>query len=180
MTTFVALLRGINIGGHKKVAMEDLRALFTDLGFANVRSLLQSGNLVVQGRARTGGQIERLLETEAEKRLGLQTNFFIRTAKEWKAVVAHNPFDEEAERDPAHLAVMFFKNAPETAGVRALQGAITGPEVVRVVGRHAYITYPDGFAHSRLTTSLIDTKLGTRCTGRNWNTVLKIAAFAAG
>ncbi|HVN31387.1 MAG TPA: DUF1697 domain-containing protein [Thermoanaerobaculaceae bacterium] len=177
MTTFVALLRGINIGGHKKVAMQDLRDLLTDLGFAYVRSLLQSGNLVIQGSARTGGHLERLLEKETEKRLGLRTDFFVRTAAEWNAVVAQNPFREEAQRDPAHLAVMFFKDVPGRVGVRALQAAITGPEVVRVVGRQAYITYPEGFARSRLTTGLIDNKLGTRCTGRNWNTVLKIAAL---
>jgi uncharacterized protein (DUF1697 family) len=72
---------------------------------------------------------------------------------------------------------MFFKDVPAAARVAALQAAITGPEVVRVVGRQAYITYPDGFARSRLTTTLIDSKLGTRCTGRNWNSVLKIAAL---
>jgi uncharacterized protein (DUF1697 family) len=177
VTTFVALVRGINIAGHKQVAMADLRVLLTALGLVDVQSLLQSGNLVFRHRARTGGQLERLLEVEAEKRLDLQTSFFVRTVMEWQAVVAHNPFPDEAKRDPAHLAVMFFKGAPATTAVKALRAAITGPEVLHVVGRQAYITYPDGFARSRLTNSLIEKKLGTRCTGRNWNTVLKIAAF---
>jgi uncharacterized protein (DUF1697 family) len=174
----IALVRGINIGGHKQVAMSDLRDLFTQLGFADVRSLLQSGNLLFRGGARTGERLERLLEAEAEKRLGLQTEFFVRTAEEWDGIVAHNPFREEAERDPSHLAVMFFKDAPDGNAVKALQAAITGPEVVRVGGRQAYITYPNGFGRSRLTNTLIEKKLGTRSTGRNWNTVLKIAALA--
>ncbi|OFV81730.1 MAG: hypothetical protein A2Y78_03010 [Acidobacteria bacterium RBG_13_68_16] len=178
MTTHIALLRGINIGGHKQVAMADLRDLLTALGFADVRSLLQSGNLVFRARARTGGQLERMLETETEKRLALQTSFFVRTAEEWKAIVGHNPFREEAERDPAHLAVMFLKATPNASDVKALQAAITGPEVVRAGGRQAYVTYPNGFALSRLTNILIEKKLGTRCTGRNWNTVLRIAALA--
>ncbi len=177
MTIHIALLRGINIGGHKQVAMADLRDLLKQLGFVDVRSLLQSGNLVFRGRARTSAQLERLLETKAEKRFALQTDVFVRTAEEWEGVVAHNPFREEAERDPAHLAVMFFKEAPGANAVKALQAAITGREVVRADGRQAYITYPDGFARSRLTTTLIERKLGTRCTGRNWNTVLKIAAL---
>jgi uncharacterized protein (DUF1697 family) len=178
MKIHIALVRGINIAGHKQVAMADLRDLLTHLGFVDVRSLLQSGNLVFRGGVRTGEHLEHLLEAEAEKRLGLQTDFFVRTAEEWKAIVAHNTFRQEAERDPAHLAVMFFKDAPDGNAVKALQAAITGPEVVRASGRQAYITYPDGFGHSRLTTTLIEKKLGTRCTGRNWNTVLKIAALA--
>jgi uncharacterized protein (DUF1697 family) len=178
MTTYIALLRGINVAGHKQVAMDDLRDLLTHLGLVDARSLLQSGNLVFRGGVRAGARLERLLETEAEKRLGLQTDFFLRTAEEWKAIVAHNPFRKEAERDPAHLAVMFLKDAPDSNAVKALQAAITGPEVVRAEGKQAYITYPNGFGRSRLTNTLIDKKLGTRCTGRNWNTVLRIAALA--
>lgn len=179
MTTFIALVRGINIAGHKLVAMADLRDLFMAVGFVDVRSLFQSGNLLFQGRARAGARLERRLETEAEKRLDLQTSFFVRTAMEWQAVVAHNPFRDEAERDPAHLAVMFFKDAPDPTAVKALRAAITGPEVLRAVDRQAYITYPNGFGRSRLTNALIERKLGTRCTGRNWNTVLRIAALAS-
>jgi uncharacterized protein (DUF1697 family) len=178
MKIHIALLRGINFAGHKQVAMADLRDLLTHLGFVDVCSLLQSGNLVFRGGARTGERLERFLEAEAEERLALKTDFFVRTAEEWKAIVARNPFRAESERDPAHLAVMFLKDAPDGNAVKALQAAITGPEVVRAEGKQAYITYPNGFGRSRLTTTLIDKTLGTRCTGRNWNTVLKIAALA--
>jgi uncharacterized protein (DUF1697 family) len=177
MTIHIALLKGINMAGHKQVAMADLRDLVTQLGFVDVRSLLQSGNLIFRGRARSRASMERLLETEAEKRLALRTDFFVRSAVEWNGIVAHNPFREEAERDPAHLAVMFFKDAPDADAVKALKAAVTGPEVIRADGRQAYVTYPNGFARSRLTTTLIERKLETRCTGRNWNTVLKIAAL---
>jgi len=180
VTTYVALLRGINVGGHKPVAMADLRDLLTQLGLADARSLLQSGNLVFGANGRTAAQLERLLEAEAEKRLGLQTDFFIRTAKEWKGVVGHNPFRKEATRDPGHLVVMFLKDAPSASAVKALQGTITGPEVVRAGGKHLYIVYPDGIGRSRLTNALIDRKAGTRGTGRNWNTVLKLGVLAAG
>ena len=176
----IALLRGINVGGHKLVSMADLRDLLTQLGLADVRSLLQSGNLVFGAKGRTAAQLERLLEVEAERRLGLQTDFFVRAAKEWKDVVAHNPFGKEATRDPGHLVVMVLKDAPSVTGVKTLQKAITGREVVRAAGNHLYIVYPDGIGRSRLTTALIDKQLGTRGTGRNWNTVLKLAALAAG
>src|SRR6266581_983263 len=175
MTIHIALLRGINVGGHKRVAMSDLRDLLTQLGFMDARSLLQSGNLVFRSNARTGVNLERLLE--AEKRLGLRTDFLVRSAEEWKAVVARNPFPDEAERDPAHLLVVFLKDAPDGKNVEALQAAITGPEIVRAVGRQAYIVYPSGIGRSRLTSTLIEKKLATRGTGRNWNTVLKLGAL---
>jgi uncharacterized protein (DUF1697 family) len=178
MTTHIALLRGINVGGNKKVAMADLRELLTQLGFADPRSLLQSGNLVFRSDARKSADLERLLDAETEKRLGLKTEFFVRTAKEWKAVVESNPFPEEAESDPGHLVVMFLKDAPDAESVDALQAAITGREIVRAVGRQAYITYPDGIGDSRLTNAVIEKKLGTRGTGRNWNTVMKLGVLA--
>ncbi len=180
MTIYLALLRGINVGGHKKVAMAELRDLLTQLGFDNARSLLQSGNLVFRSKARTTAQLERLLETEVETRFELRTDFFVRTADEWTAIIAHNPFPEVAQRDPAHLVVMFLKDAPDGEHVKALQAAITGPEVVRGQGRQLYTVYPIDIGHSRLTSTLIERKLGTRGTGRNWNTVLKLGALAEG
>ena len=177
MTTHIALLRGINVGGHKMVAMADLRDLLTRLGFADARSLLQSGNLVFRSEKRTAAQLERLLEAEVEKRLGVQTELFVRTAAEWKALVARNPLREEAERDPGHLLVLFLKATPDAKNVKALQASITGPELVRAHGRQAYFVYPDGIGRSRLTNTLIEKHIG-RGTGRNWNTVLKLAALA--
>src|SRR5438552_17560218 len=116
--------------------MSELRDLLAGLGFVDVRSLLQGGNLVLRGDARTGGRLERTLETEAAQRLGLETDCFVRTATEWKAVVSRNPFPTEAERDPAHLVVMFLKEPPKAKDVAALRAAITGPDIVRTTGWH--------------------------------------------
>lgn len=177
-TTHIALLGGINVGGHKAVAMSDLRDLLTKLGFADVRSLLQSGNLVFRSDARPDTLLERLLETETEKRLGVRADVFIRNAKEWKEVVAHNPFRQEAERDPSHLIAMFLKTAVNVKDVKALQAAISGSEIIRGDGRQVYIVYPDGIGRSRVTNTFLEGKLGTRGTARNWNTVMKLAALA--
>jgi uncharacterized protein (DUF1697 family) len=180
MTMHVGLLRGINVGGHAKMAMADLRDLLTGLGFGDVRTLLQSGNVVFRGDDATLADLEALLEQETARRLGLRPDFMVRTAAEWADVVARNPVPAEAERDPSHFLVMFFKQAPAAAAVAALQAAITGPEVVHADGRQAYITYPEGMGRSRLSGTLIESKLGTRGTGRNWNTVLKLAALVQG
>lgn len=175
----MALLRAINLPAHNKVTMSDLRDLLAQLGFGDPRSLLQSGNLVFQSPRRTGAGLERFLEAEAEKRLDLRTDFIVRTTSEWDTVIAHNPFPDEAKRDPAHLLVVFLKDAPNAQAVKLLSAAITGREIVRADGKHAYIVYPDGVGRSRLTNAIIEKKLGTRGTGRNWNTVLNLGTLAA-
>jgi uncharacterized protein (DUF1697 family) len=177
MTVHIALLRGINVGGHKMVGMANLRELLTDLGFEDVRSLLQSGNLVFKSDARPGKGLEQILEQKTEERLEVRTDFFVRTAQELDAAIAHNPFPDEAKRDPAHLLVLFLKDAPPASAVKLLQSAIKGPELVRAHGREAYLVYPDGMGRSKLTAAVFDKHVGTG-TARNWNTVLKLAALA--
>ncbi len=160
------------------VPMADLRDLAASLGLGDARSLLQSGNLVFQSGARGAASLERLLQSAMAKRFDLEIHVFVRTAEEWNAVIARNPFADEAKRDPSHLLVMFLKDAPKAHDVKGLRAVITGREVVHAQGRQAYIIYPDGIGRSRLTSSVIERKLGTRGTARNWNTVLKLQALA--
>ena len=175
----IALLRAVNVGG-RKLAMADLRAVLTEIGFTDVQSLLQSGNVVFRSSRKVGATLERALEREVEAQLGLRTDFHVRSLAEWESVIAANPFSDEARRDPAHLLVLALKAAPPAAAAAALHAAITGRERVRVDGRHAYLVYPDGVGRSRLTTALLDKHLGGRGTARNWNTVLKLATLGRG
>ena len=179
MKTWVALLRAVNLAGRNAVAMADLRALLGELGFRDVRSLLQSGNLVFGAEEGTGDQLESLLREATRERLGLDTGFFVRDPKEWQEAIDRNPFLREAETDPGHLLVTFLAEAPPEARVSALRSAIRGREAVASGGpgrRHLYIHYPDGVGRSRLTSTVIERHLGTSGTARNWNTVLKVGA----
>ncbi len=176
MTTYIALLRAVNLAGYQKVAMAELRQMLAGLDFSNPRSVLQSGNLLFESDEGKTADLERRLETEAARRLGLSTDFFVRTASEWRRLIDRNPFPDEARRDPAHLLVLVAKTAPTAAATRGLQAAITGREVVRADGRQIYAIYPDGIGRSKLTTGVIEKALRTRVTGRNWNTVLRLAA----
>jgi|SRR5580658_3951220 uncharacterized protein (DUF1697 family) len=178
MTIRIALLRAVNVAGRQPVAMSGLRDLGTALGLEDVRSLLQSGNLVFRSDARSSAGLEGLLEAEAARRLDLRTEFLVRSAKELAEIIANNPFRVEAARDPGHLVVMFLKDAPAAKNVDDLRAAISGREIVAAAGKQLYVVYPDGIGRSRLTSALIERKLGTRGTGRNWNTVLKLAALA--
>ena len=157
--------------------MTDLRNFLTALGMENVRSLLQSGNLIFDSKVRTGSELERFLEGEALDRMSLEADFIVRTPEEGKAIIRQNPFRKEAEKDPGHLVVMFLKAEPDVADIVALQGDIRGREVVRAKGKQAYIYFPDGQGRSKLTHTILEKRLG-RGTGRNWNTVLKLGLIS--
>jgi uncharacterized protein (DUF1697 family) len=176
MTTYVALLRGINVGGNQMIAMADLRAVLADMGFADVRTLLQSGNVVFRAGAQAPARLESRLEKAIGARFGFTPDLHVRTGDEWRDVVAGNPFPAEAKADPGHLLVTFFRAPLDAAKVKALQAAITGPELVRSRGRHLYMTFPNGVGTSRAPV-LADKTLGVRGTARNWNTVRKLAAL---
>jgi uncharacterized protein (DUF1697 family) len=178
MTTYVGLLRGINVGGNKMVAMAELREMVTALGFGDVKTLLQSGNIVFRGPARATAKLESQLEAALEKRFGMHVDFHVRTADEWRAIVDANPFHVEAKKDPGHLLVTCFKAPLDTANVKALRAAIPGRETLHADGRQLYMVFPDGVGTSKAP-ALADKKLGARGTARNWNTVLKLAALTA-
>ena len=180
MTSYIALLRGVNVGGKQKVPMADLRTTFVELGFTEVRTLLNSGNVVFRtDRETTPAALEASLEAELARRLGLRTDLHVHTAAEWRALIAANSLPELAATRPGHLIVSCLKAAPGAEAVAALRAAHPGPEGVHVDGRQLYIDYSaHGIGESKLTSALLDAKLGTRGTGRNWNTVLKLAALA--
>jgi uncharacterized protein (DUF1697 family) len=175
----VGLLRAVNLGPHNKVSMSDLRQLLGTLGLRDVQTVLQSGNVVFRSGTASTGRLERLLEEAVETALRVKTDFFVRTASEWKSLIDGNPFPDDVKRDPGHVLVLFLKDAPDPAAVTSLRQAITGREVIETSGRHAYVVYRDGIGRSRLTNLLLEKKLGTRSTGRNWNTVLKLGALTS-
>lgn len=178
MTTYIGLLRAINLGAYNKIKMADLRQLLVDLGLEDPKTLLLSGNVVFRSPSQPAAKLERLLQEATAKHLGVTTEYFVRTGKEWGAIVGANPFPAEAKQDPGRLVMMCLKDAPSTAAVKALQSAIKGREVVRAKGPQAYFVYPDGMGRSKLTITLIERMLGTRGTARNWNTVMKLGALA--
>ena len=180
MPAHVALLRAVNLGGATQVSMAEVRDRVASLGFTEVRSILQSGNLVFRSGVTSSAAVEGRLDREVAPVLGARTEFFVRTAAEWRAAVVGNPFPAQAKADPGHLLLMALKTGPNEAGWRSLARAVVGREQVRGVGRWAYLVYPDGVGRSKLTTALIEKHLGTRGTSRNWNTVLKLDALASG
>lgn len=177
MNLYAGLLRAVNLPGHNAITMAALREFLDELGLADARTLLASGNFVARAVERDGAALERRLEREAAKRLDLETDFHVRSPAEWQALVASNPFPREAGSDPGRLLVVFMRTAPTAGAVKRLEGAIVGREKVAARGRHLFAYYPDGAGRSKLTNALIARHLGAPGTARNWNTVMKLQAL---
>ncbi|MBS0386538.1 MAG: DUF1697 domain-containing protein [Proteobacteria bacterium] len=171
MSRQVALLRGVNLGG-RKVVMSELRAVCKGAGFSNVETLIASGNVVLGSKLK-GEKLEKKLEAVIFEGLGLKTDVFVRDAAQLDAIVAANPFKAFAKTNPNFLAVYFMRAVANAAEMAAMQKtALTGEEVKQ--GKDClYIKFPKGQGVSTLKTP----KLGA---ARNWNTVTKLAAMAAG
>lgn len=174
MSAFVALPRSINTG-KRKVLKEDLLGVAADTGFRDAKTYLASGNLVLWGDHAGGETLEAELEAALERRLGLRTEFMVRTPGELKAIVADNPYGEQAEKGPNHLLVNFLKAPIARADVEVLRAAITGRETVEARERELYVVFPDGIGESMLDRDWKKTKRYPVGTTRNWNTVLKLA-----
>ncbi|HKQ86450.1 MAG TPA: DUF1697 domain-containing protein [Candidatus Acidoferrales bacterium] len=173
--TFVALLRGINVGGNA-LKMDRLRVLCSELGGSNVRTYAQSGNLVFAASGSATGWAQRLEERLAgESRLPISV--IVRTAEEFAAIRAGNPFLKEPNIEIARLAVTFLQQTPTGKALAALRAIDTGPERFRVSSRELYLHCPNGFGNARL--YMLDKVLGQKTTVRNWNTVVKLYEMSA-
>jgi uncharacterized protein (DUF1697 family) len=176
MTTFVALLRAVNLGSKGMIAMAELRGIAEKLGLAGVKTLLQTGNLIFQTDGISTANLETRLEQATQRHFDYEVPICVRTAAEWRKVVAANPFPREAGDDPSHLVAFSLKQAPAADALALLRNSNVGPEYFEARDRALYIVYPKNIGESKFTGALIERKLGVRGTGRNWNTVQKIAA----
>jgi uncharacterized protein (DUF1697 family) len=174
MPTYIALIRGINVGGHKKIRMADVKTLCEGLGLDDVRTHLQSGNVVF----RTTKTDRARLAKDLEKALAMDARVILRSAEEIRKVVAANPMAGEAERNPSAFIVVFLDEKPSAKAMQALRDAYSGPELMQLHGAELYILYGEGMGRSKLTNALIERKLGVAGTARNWNTVKKLVEMS--
>jgi uncharacterized protein (DUF1697 family) len=173
----VIMLRGINLGPNRRVPMADLRALLGDAGYEDVRTYVQSGNVVLESTAKAA-ELEREAAALISERFGFDVPVVVRTARQLAAVVKHNPLGDVAE-NPKRYQVSFLAEKPAAVAVRALEDTAAGDERVVCHGREIYSWHPDGVARSKLATALSGKKLGT-ATARNWTTVQTLLEMTSG
>lgn len=177
-TRYVALLRGVNVGRHKRIAMSDLRSLLTSIGLGDVSTHLASGNaLFTSGRRDMAGLTKEIESTIAE-RLGADIRVVLRTHHDLARVIDSNPLPEATD-EPSRFLVAFMATAPDAERVKAFDVSAFQPDEIRFGPRTAYVWYRNGVQGSKLSNDVLERRLGVTATARNWNTVLSLVALAA-
>ncbi len=175
----VALLRGINVGGHNKLAMKDLVSMFADAGCGRVRTYIQSGNVLFNAAPGLARRIGSVIQESIRERCGLDIPVITRTVDELAHVVNNNPFGQ-AEAQEKLLHVGFLAQQPGAARLAALDPQRSPPDELVACGREVYMRCPNGMARTRFTSAYLDSTLGTICTMRNWRTTLKLLELGTG
>jgi uncharacterized protein (DUF1697 family) len=159
---YVALLRGVNVGGSGRMAMADLRACVEGAGFAEVATHIQTGNVLVRTPMRSAERVARALEAAVEEGLGFRTAAMVRTAAQLDAALDARPFPDA---EPASLHIAFLREAPAADRITAF-AAPDGPDEAVVIGSEVHLRYPDGMGRSKLTGAFIERALGVPATAR--------------
>jgi uncharacterized protein (DUF1697 family) len=176
MTTVISMLRGINVGGHNRIKMEDLRALYGSLALKNPQTYVQSGNVVFRTKETNLARLAERIETAIDKKFGFRPDVVLRTASEIKAASSKSPFARRQGINPGKLAVVFFKEAPATEDCDDVLRLKATVEEVHADRREWHIYFGDGMGRSKLFAAICKKlKSGT---ARNWNTVTKLLEMA--
>jgi uncharacterized protein (DUF1697 family) len=183
MTTYIALLRAVNVGGTGKLSMADLRKLLEGLGFRNVQTYIQSGNAVFDAQG-PANKVSQTVASGLEKLLGAPVGVIIRTHDQLDRIIAANPFAAQAAADGARVHVAFLASAAPASATEDLDRIVAQYPARRdryhLAADTLYLHLPDGAGESKFSGKLFDRALGgISCTARNWNTVLKLHAMSA-
>ena len=174
---YIALLRGINVSGHKPVKMADLQSHFASCGATNVRTYIQSGNVVFEHPATTTDNLRQTLEQHLAAKLGFTVPTLVKTAKELAAIAAANPYDINLPDFGKKMYVCILEKSPSPAAIESIQPYINPTERLVVKGAAAYAYYADGLGRAKLSSAVIERKLGL-ATLRNWNTITALLQLA--
>jgi uncharacterized protein (DUF1697 family) len=169
------MLRGINVSSQKKVKMADLKTLYESLKFVNVKTYIQSGNVIFDSSISDVGKLKRNIEQNIEKTFGFYVSVIIRSKVEFEGIINRNPFvGQGSTEDDTKLLVTFLTDAPPESIANAIQQFVTKPEALEVRGKEIYLHCPNGYGKSKLSNNFLERKLGVKATTRNWKTVKRL------
>jgi uncharacterized protein (DUF1697 family) len=172
------MLRGVNVGGRNMIKMDALKALCVSLKLKDPQTYVQSGNVIFSSSEKDLAKLAKRIQDAIEKAHGFRPGVMLRTAADLKDVVARNPFAKRSGIEPGKLIVNFLADDP---GKQAREKALAikiGPEEMHLIGREAYIYFPNGQGRSKFPWAAIERALGASATGRNWNSVTKMLEIA--
>jgi uncharacterized protein (DUF1697 family) len=172
--TYIALLRGINVSGRNSIRMTELRALCHRLGWRDVQTYIQSGNVVFRAENATAARLEQALERAIERDWGLSVPTLVRSAAEWRDYTRENPFPAESRNEPNRVMIAVSKARPLDTAVEELRRRAASDERVARVGDALWVFYAGGAGRSKLSPAVFDRAVGSAVTARNWRTAVKL------
>ena len=179
-STYVCLLRGINVSGHKIIKMDQLRGACEALGLEDVKTYVQSGNVVFKAPVQAAGKLAEKIAGKVLRQFGFSVPVLVKTAEEISEVTRNNPFLKEKDIDPAKLHVTFLSRAPEKAALKMLDAIAAGPDRFRCSDEVIYLHCPGGYGETKLSNNALEKALSVSATTRNWNTVSKLHEMSGG
>ena len=171
MNHYISLLRGMNVRGQRRVRMKELRALYESLNFNNVRTYIQSGNVIFDSHKSSISGLTNTIETAIEQTFGFSVTTLIRTKKEFYNLVESNPFLDECNGDITKLHVTFLSDTPSSSSVIEIKEVDYGSDQLFISGKEIHLYCPNGYGRTKLSNSFFERKLGMSATTRNWKTV---------
>lgn len=180
MAQYIALLRGINVSGKKIIKMEDLRKHMADAGYTNVKTYIQSGNLVFESDQKQKDKLGKSIEALIEKKYGFDVRVFIADKKDIEKAIDKNPFINERKEEPSgfkKLYVTLLSENPTDENIEKLKQAPIGNDLIEIIDSILYFNLESKASDSKLSNSLIENKLKVKATTRNWNTMLKLLSM---
>ncbi|MCX6064828.1 MAG: DUF1697 domain-containing protein [Chloroflexi bacterium] len=179
MDTFISMLRGINVSGQKRMLMGELKGLYESLGPVNVRTYVQSGNVVFDSPEENPVKLAESIEAGIERAFGFSVAVFLRDARDFERVIASNPFLKR-NTDPAKLHVTFLYSAPPESALRVLAVSENSSDEFLVGDNEIFLFCPNGYGQTKLSNNFFERKLKVAATTRNWNTVNVLHKLALG
>ena len=178
-TTYISILRGINVSGQKKILMADLKVLYETLKFTDVTTYIQSGNVVFRADKKTAGaELARKIEQAISKKYKFDVPVIVRTADEMKKAMASNPFVKDKKIDVDKLHVTFLSDAPEEINLESIKKIDFSPDQFVIIDKDVFLHCPQSYGEPKLSNKFVESRLKVTATTRNWKTVHTLADMA--
>lgn len=178
MTTYIALLRSVNVAGQGRMPMSEVTQSFVTLGYRDVRTYIQTGNVLFASPSKSETKLVEAIERRLDLDFGTSPAVLLRTATELARVVATSPYLSQAA-EPSRHHVTFLRTTPTAERLAAFTAPPSGNDELTIIGREIYVHTPDGYANTKLNGAYLERHLGVVSTTRNWNSVAKLCQLAA-
>ena len=180
MTTYISLLRGINVSGQKPIKMDALKAMYRQLNFQNIETYLQSGNVIFGDDKSDPSDLATTISSKIQKQFGFEVPVIALKVDDLKAIIEANPFKDDLRMDQQFLHVTFLATDPKKIDLETITAKKSPGEEIALIKKAVYLYCPNGYGRTKLTNNFLETKLRVGATTRNWKTVNELLKIALG